>query len=206
MSEIHNGKKIYEIDDLVGNLKDDAFMPISQDNITRKIKLKQIRTFINGDNDEASDDRYFSSNKIVELFGDNTTKLNDINNKIVSINTRIDNLTNTVSENYNTLDTRITNEVNTLNGRIDTEVNTLNSRITNEVNTLNSRINTEVNTLNGRISSEVNTLNEKIKAEVNTINSKISELDKKLEGWILYGTAVPTTTSLPDGRLYIQYF
>lgn len=149
MASDRTGKKIYEMNDLVGTLKNDAWFAISQDNATRKVAARVLRQFINGDNDEPNEESYYSSAKIEEIINQTDDKLGDIDIDINNINNRIDELTNTVNNNYRTLDERITREVNRLDKRI-------------------------------------------------------TDLDKKLEGWILYGASIPT--SLPTGRLYCQYF
>lgn len=238
------GKRIYELEPLT-ILKDEAYLATSQDNKTRKFQVRDIRALINGDHDEPGEESYYSSLRITELFGNTSDQLDEIRDSINNINIRIDDLSNTVLENYSTLDKRITKEVNTLNDRIDKEVHTLDTRITNEVKTLNTRIDTEVKTLNTKIDTEVKTLNTRIDKEVKTLNDRITtiynelkaadtalqnrctaletrctnletrcatieqsvkDLNTKLQGWILYGNAAPTSSTLPAGRLYIQWF
>ena len=93
------------------------------------------------------------------------------------INTRIDTevetLNTTISDNYTTLNTRITNEVNTLDTKIDTEVDTLNDRIDTEVATLNTTITSKETTLNERIDEEVATLNTTITTKETALSNRI---------------------------------
>ena len=128
-SNVKTGKRIYQLESLIGLLKDEALIPISQDNLTRKIPARALRRFLNGDNDEPSEESYFSSAKVTELMDGANDRFNEIEKNISDINTRIDDLTNTVNENYNTLDNRITQEVNTLNDRITNEVSDINAEI-----------------------------------------------------------------------------
>lgn len=138
------GLYIYELEELTGELKNEAIFPVSQDNLTRRISARVLRRFFNGDEDEPSQESYYSSNKVNELFENVTNTFSDVGNDLTNINNRIDELTNTVVNNYRTLDDRITRE--------------------------------------------------------------IEQLNDKLENWILYGSSVPTSETLPAGRLYIQYF
>lgn len=211
-THITTGKYIYELIELDTALKDTAVFPLAQDNLTRKIEARQFRLFINGDNDQPSSEFYYSSEKIEELLGNRDDLISSIQQDINNINTRIDDLANTVNENYATLDKRITEEVNKLNNRIDFEVETLNNRIDQEVATLNNRI-TQIynelveadNDLRARCTALENRCTV-LENRCTTIENNLEALDNKLESWILYGSAAPTTSTLPAGRLYIQYF
>lgn len=173
INDKRTGLYIYELEELLGNIKVDAWFALSQDNMTRKVSGRTIRRFMNGDNDEPSDELYYSSSKVELLLKGTGDIINEIISDIDNINQRLDDLSNSINSNFKTLNDRITNEVNKLNIRIDNEVAKLNNRIDNEV------------------------------AE---LNRKINQLREELHGWILYGTEVPTASSLPAGRLYIQYF
>lgn len=173
INEKRTGLYIYELEELLGNIKTESWFAISQDNMTRKVSSRTIRQFMNGDNDEPSDELYYSSNKVESLFETTGDTINEIINDISSINQRLDDIANSINSNFKTLNDRITSEVNNLNRRIDNEVSALNARIDSEV------------------------------AE---LNRKINQLRDELHGWILYGTSVPTNSTLPAGRLYIQYF
>lgn len=119
MASDRTGKKIHEIDALIGILKNEAYFAVSQDNATRKVEARILRQFINGDNDEPSEESYYSSAKMEELLTINDNRFENINSEINNVNDRIDELTNTVNNNYNTLNDRITREVNRLDKRID---------------------------------------------------------------------------------------
>lgn len=200
-THITTGKYIYELVELDQNLKDDAVFPIAQDDLTRKVEARVLRKFINGDNDQPSEEFYYSSSKIESLLGNRDETIENILGDINNINTRIDDLANTVNENYNTLDQRITKEVNTLNNRIDQEVENLNNRIDEVYQELVEAD----NDLRERC-TQLETRCTRLEQRCAQIENKITELDRKLEGWILYGSAAPTTSTLPAGRLYIQWF
>ena len=91
-SHITTGKYIYELVDLGTTLKEDAVFPVAQDSLTRKVEARVFRKFINGDNDEPSDELYYSSQKIDELLGNQSDIIDNINEEINNINNRIDNL------------------------------------------------------------------------------------------------------------------
>lgn len=207
-SHIVTGKKIYELEELIGIMKNEAWFAMSQDNLTRKVSARSFRTFINGDNDEPSDESYYSSSKIEALFNNAGDRFVDIETDIDNINQRIDDLTNTVQENYETLDNRITKEVNTLNDRIDKEVDTLNKRITavyNELVAADDALRNRCTALENRC-TQLESRCTALEQRCSNIEKSIQDLDNKLENWILYGSAAPTTSTLPAGRLYIQWF
>lgn len=217
MAEKRTGKYIYELEELLGVLKNEAWVAVAQDNLTRKMNVRVFRAYINGDNDEPSDELYYSSLKVEEMFQNTGDILEGIINDLTSINNRIDDLINTVNSMYQTLNNRITEEVNNLNKRIDQEIANLNKRIDQEITALTNKINQEVTTLNTKINNLKDTLNNTITTNVTNLNNKIdnsvAELNRKIEalrqelqGWILYGSSVPTNATLPAGRLYIQYF
>lgn len=182
-SHVKTGKRIYQLESLVGILKDEALLPISQDNLTRKIQARVLRRFLNGDNDEPSEESYFSSAKVTDLMNDASDRFNSMEDEITAINNRIDNLTNTVNENYHTLDNRITNEVNNLKSMI--------SNSYDELVAADDALRIRCTNLENRCTS---------------IETSIANLNTKLEGWILYGSSPPSASTLPAGRLYIQYF
>lgn len=206
MAEKRTGKYIYELEELLGVLKNEAWVAVAQDNLTRKMNVRVFRAYINGDNDEPSDELYYSSLKVEEIFQNTSDILEGIINDLTSINNRIDDLINTVNSIYQTLNNRITEEVNNLNKRIDQEITALTNKINQEVATLDTKINNLKDTLNNTITTNVNNLNNKIDNSVAELNRKIEALRQELQGWILYGSSVPTNATLPAGRLYIQYF
>lgn len=77
----------------------------------------------------------------------------------------------------NELNTRIDTEVETLNGTISDEVLELNERIDKEVDTLDTRIDTEVETLNNTIVEKDTATNEKFDTEVERLDDLIVEKD-----------------------------
>lgn len=200
-SHITTGKYIYELVDLGTTLKEDAVFPVAQDNLTRKVEARVFRKFINGDKDEPSDELYYSSQKIDELLGKQSDIIDNINEEINNINNRIDNLTDTVNENYEALNKRITEEVNKINDRIDQEVENINNRI--------DEVYEELVAADDDLRERCTQLEERctnLEERCTKIEQSIKDLDDKLEGWILYGSAPPTTSTLPAGRLYIQWF
>ena len=211
-THITTGKYIYELIELDTALKDTAVFPLAQDNLTRKIEARQLRVFINGDNNQPSNEFYYSSAKVEELLGYRDDTISIILRDIEYLNSRIDDLANTVNENYATLDKRITDEVNKLNNRIDQEVETINNRIDQEVEAINNRIDDiykELVAADDDLRARCTALENRCTALENRcrrIENNLEALEDKLESWILYGSAAPTTSTLPAGRLYIQYF
>lgn len=201
MADINTtGKRIHELEPL-NLLKNEAWMITSQDTLTRKFPARMLRAFINGDNDEPSTESYYSSDKITGMFDGAGDRMNEIEESIRITNVRIDDLTNTVLENYTTLDQRITKEVNTLNVRIDTEVKTIGDRITtlyNELKAADDALRARCTALETRCTT--------LETRCTTIEKSVADLDTKLTGWILYGNAAPTNSTLPAGRLYVQWF
>lgn len=211
MSENRTGKKIYELDDLATGikLKDEAWFAVSQDELTYRVQMHALRSFINGDDKDPSVENYYSSQKIFELFEIARIRFEAIEQSIVVTNIRIDNLTNTVQNNYATLDNRITEEVRILNNRITNEVNILNNRITNEVNILNQKIKDEQtarinadNAINIRIDNETAAR----EAQDTVLLNRIIALEQRLTDLIKVGTTPPSAAIVKEGQVYVQIF
>lgn len=79
------GKHIYELDALK-LLKDDASIPISQDNLTRRVNLKDLRLAFSGDDDEPSEDTYYSSQYTQQKFSDVEKRFVDLLNLVQEAN------------------------------------------------------------------------------------------------------------------------
>lgn len=114
-----------------------------------------------------------------------------------------DDLENALQELRGNIQT-VTNNVNELTEKVSTLDNTLNTAITN----WNLALEQTKNEFNKNLKDEIDNLNNSLTTKINntetSLTQKIEALDKKLESWIMYGTAVPTT--LPTGRVYLQYF
>lgn len=207
----YNGKLIYQLTSASALKETDLFAISTSDNLTRNVTVHQVKSFItNGDyTNEDIDNMYQrlmdlikqTQNQIVLLQNDITEFRNEFNNKLNQLN---QNLLNEI----NTVDSKLTESINNLdesvNTRIDNEVKVINNNINNLNVSLSNRITKLDTDINNRIDNEVNTINNSITNLDTSLSKKISDLDTKLESWILYGTAIPT--SLPTGRLYLQYF
>lgn len=119
-----------------------------------------------------------SGNSVWGSINGNIDDQTDLINKLDSITGGIEDeisaLSQTVSENYNTLD-----------GKIDSTKSDLNDTITANYNTLNEKIDTTKSDLNDTISANYNTLDDKIdttKADLNdTISANYATLDDKID-------------------------
>ena len=109
------GKHIYELEELK-LLKNTAYLAISQDNLTRKVSLDDLKLAFNGDSDEVSKNTYYSTEYMSRYFDNVDDRFREVSNEISKTNTRIDNLTEyvnqqdadirqTIEENYNHWDT-----------------------------------------------------------------------------------------------------
>lgn len=105
-------KKIYELEQLAGNLSDDTWIPLAKDNLTRRASLLLLKRYLNGDNDEPSTTNFYSSFKINGLFTDVYNTLAEMNSEITTIDNNYDYLLQLINSNYTTLNGRITQEVN----------------------------------------------------------------------------------------------
>lgn len=162
------GKKIYELEG-VTVLKDEAWLPISQDNNTRKITAFEVKKYLNGDNDEPGEYSYYSSKKINELIGNFNTDLTDIYNRLNSIDANIEALSTTVINNYDDLSLRITN----LQTKLEGDISTLNENLKSYINTQNGLIRSDMRTMDLRLSKDINDLNTKIELSISNLNTSL---------------------------------
>lgn len=119
VADYTNGKRIHELE-FVNGIQDETMFAVSHNGLTRRCNANDIAIFLNGDVDEPSNDRFYSSEEITRLFSLTGEKMNDLAERIRLLQIALDDLTEVVQENYRTLDDRITNVYNTLNNKINT--------------------------------------------------------------------------------------
>lgn len=119
------GKHIYELDALK-LLKDDASIPISQDNLTRRVNIKDLRLAFNGDDDEPSEDTYYSSQYIQQKFSDVEKRFVDLLNLVQDANKNTSELKIYVDEQ----DMNLSENIKNLKDYVDNQNLSLINRIT----------------------------------------------------------------------------
>lgn len=186
MSANRTGKYIHELDHVSGGLKDDAFFAISQDNLTRRAFMRDIRGFINGDNESPSADFYYSSLKVDSL-------IQEINNKISTSNSNINDLLTDLNAIREYIDTRDT--------LIQTDLNLFKELTTQNLNDMREYI----DELDNKIGGIEEIINGNSETGAIGILERLTNLENKLAGMIKFGTAVPTVADIEENGIYVQY-
>lgn len=153
MSNNRTGKYIYELDALTGPLKgNEAWIPISQDNLTRRVALDRFREFINGDNDLPSTDRYYSSQKITEIVERIDNSINTSKDDIINIIATLEDTQNNITTIYTDITQTIKQFQKQVNDYIvsnNAEITAIKQRLTN----LETNLTNMTNKLNSLIKS-----------------------------------------------------
>lgn len=113
------GKHIYELEELK-LLKNTAYIALSQDNLTRKVTLDDLKLSFNGDSDEASKNTYYSTEYMSRYFDNIDDRFRDMT---TYINQQDAALQQTIEDNYNHWNSIL---YDTTNG----DIVTLKSRVT----------------------------------------------------------------------------
>ena len=137
---LKTGKYIYELESLVGNLKTDAYFVVSQDDLARKVSLRELKLALNGDDDDPSNENYYSSEKIDQLISQIYQRILNIEQDFLGLSKKFEELQSIVQNGYNELNEKIDKVNIDINNRIDEEVNNLNDRITQIYDELTERI------------------------------------------------------------------
>lgn len=205
MSQNKTGKYIHELNALIGSLKNEACFAVSQDNLTRRVYLSELRSFINGDNNPPSTDSYYSSAKIKEIVDATNNTLIEMKGSITNIETSLSQTQQTIRQNFNSLTEMInlykehTNEKIT---EMDGVIKVLNNQVGGlgeAVETINNNI-TELNNSIGNITGVLENHNNTIVLLVERLNN----LQAKVGGMIKFGTDVPTASNISDKGIYVQ--
>lgn len=174
-----NGKLIYQLTSASALKDTDLFAISTSENLTRKVSVTQIKSYV--------------TNDILQYISDIDSLINDIKQQITEINNHISDVENDISEYRNEFNMALNN----LQEYLLQVINNLDTKV-------NLRITQEVNDLDTRIDIEVNAIDEKI----NNLSQKISDLEKKMNdmfsSFISWGNTIPT--SLTRGKVYLQYF
>lgn len=115
--------------------------------------------------------------------------IDDIDNKLTELKLQIKNMGDQIFE--------LDNDITEFKNEFINKLNELNESLTQTINNLDKKLTENIEQVNNSLTTKINNTE-------TSLTQKIEALDKKLESWIMYGTAVPTT--LPTGRVYLQYF
>lgn len=230
---IKTGKYIYELDSLVGNLKDASYFAVSQDDLTRKLSFHEFKVSLNGDDNEPAADNYYSSLMISQLNDEIYNRLQSLEQEFLNLSKQFEEVQMFVQTTYNDLVDRynklleqlegtagdltggieslrkeLNQKIEELRQQHNTDISEVNENISNQAITINNRIDQEVTTINSRIDQEVSDINNTITSEVSTLDQRITdiynELTYRIDNLYNYGTELPV--QLDTGKLYFQYF
>lgn len=230
---IKTGKYIYELDSLIGNLKDESYFAVSQDDLTRKLSFHEFKVSLNGDDNEPAADNYYSSLMISQLNDEIYSRLQSLEQEFLNLSKQFEEVKMFVQTTYNDLVDRynklleqlegttgdltggmealrkeLNQKIEELREQHNTDISEVNENINNQAITINNRIDQEVTTINSRIDQEVSDINNTITSEVSTLDQRITdiynELTYRIDNLYNYGTELPV--QLDTGKLYFQYF
>ena len=180
---IENGKRIEELIQ-ISQIHRDAFFLVSDQSLTRKINLVDLRNAFCGD--IATSDKnnlFYSIEKTDQLF-------NNVYEEISKTNSRVDNL-----------DQRVNNIYNDIGGDLS-EFQEHVQEMYEELTLADQNLQTQIDNLSNDFDDfKTNTNN-----EINSLKQRMTAVENKLKGItaIQVGTAVPS--NLAAGTIYIQYF
>lgn len=173
-----NGKLIYQLTS-ASALKDTDLFPISStDNLTRNVSLGQIKASFNND--------FYNKE-------DMDTILDILRQQIKNSADDLFELNNNITEFRN----EFNNKLFELDNSLRHEINEVDKKFTNITNELDAKFTKSIADLDLKTTLADNALHEKI----DNLEIKLTQM---ITNWILYGTEIPT--SLPTGRVYLQYF
>lgn len=230
---IKTGKYIYELDSLVGNLKDASYFAVSQDDLTRKLSFHEFKVSLNGDDNEPAADNYYSSLMISQLNDEIYNRLQSLEQEFLNLSKQFEEVQMFVQTTYNDLVDRynklleqlegtagdltggieslrqeINQKLEELRQQHNTDISTVNETINTQVTNINNRIDQEVEEINNRTDQKIEEVNDRITSEVGTLDQRITdiynELTYRIDNLYNYGTELPV--QLDTGKLYFQYF
>ena len=219
---IKTGKYIYELDSLIGNLKDESYFAVSQDDLTRKLSFHEFKVSLNGDDNEPAADNYYSSLMISQLNDEIYSRLQSLEQEFLNLSKQFEEVKMFVQTTYNDLVDRynklleqlegttgdLTGGIESLRKELNQKIEELRQQHNTDINEVNENINTQVTNINNKIDQEVSTINNRIDSEVGTLDQRITdiynELTYRIDNLYNYGTELPV--QLDTGKLYFQYF
>lgn len=219
---IKTGKYIYELDSLIGNLKDESYFAVSQDDLTRKLSFHEFKVSLNGDDNEPAADNYYSSLMISQLNDEIYSRLQSLEQEFLNLSKQFEEVKMFVQTTYNDLVDRynklleqlegttgdLTGGIESLRKELNQKIEELRQQHNTDISEVNENINTQVTNINNKIDQEVSTINNRIDSEVGTLDQRITdiynELTYRIDNLYNYGTELPV--QLDTGKLYFQYF
>ena len=219
---IKTGKYIYELDSLIGNLKDESYFAVSQDDLTRKLSFHEFKVSLNGDDNEPAADNYYSSLMISQLNDEIYSRLQSLEQEFLNLSKQFEEVKMFVQTTYNDLVDRynklleqlegttgdLTGGIESLRKEFNQKIEELRQQHNADISEVNENINTQVTNINNKIDQEVSTINNRIDSEVGTLDQRITdiynELTYRIDNLYNYGTELPV--QLDTGKLYFQYF
>lgn len=219
---IKTGKYIYELDSLIGNLKDESYFAVSQDDLTRKLSFHEFKVSLNGDDNEPAADNYYSSLMISQLNDEIYSRLQSLEQEFLNLSKQFEEVKMFVQTTYNDLVDRynklleqlegttgdLTGGIESLRKEFNQKIEELRQQHNTDISEVNENINTQVTNINNKIDQEVSTINNRIDSEVGTLDQRITdiynELTYRIDNLYNYGTELPV--QLDTGKLYFQYF
>ena len=212
-----NGKLIYELTS-ASALKDTDLLPISSDNLTRKVSLTQLKSSINNDfynkddmNTILDELKLEIKNLHDKLFADegNITEFrNEFNNILNVYRDEFNKELNDIRSEFNTTLTQFEGEFNTKIEDVRTDLTTQLNDFKDEYNQYKTTVEDHFTSIETEMQYNYDELNAKIESTESSLIAKITNVEatinEKIDSLITYGTGIPTT--LETGKVYLQYF
>ena len=196
MSDIINGKLIYQLTSASALKDTDLFVISSADNLTRSITMSQLKLAIISD--------LYAKEDINDMIDDLKLQIKGVADRMTDYENNISEFRNEFNNQLNEIRNNFTTEINNVrsefNVRVDELEADMNKQITSTIKSI-SDLSTSVDNRFKTVNTNITNLN-------NSLTDKINEVDERLtntiNGLISYGTTIPTT--LATGKVYLQYF
>lgn len=180
MSDILNGKLIYQLTSASALRDTDLFVISSADNLTRSVTLSQLRSAVTSG---------YSNDEIDTLIDDLKMQLKDISDRMSDYENDIFEFRNEFNNYLNDIRSSFTNEINNVRSEFNSNITKLETNVNKQFTETNKHI------------SDLRTMDTSLTNKINEVDTRLTNA---INGLISYGTAVPST--LATGKIYLQYF
>lgn len=196
---IENGKRIEELLE-ISRVSSDAFFLVSDNALTRKITLKNLRNMFSGDTATSDlNNLYYTVEKVNELLGHIYDDISKINTKLDNFEDRIDNIYNdlgaelsefkkyveqiyaelkladqTLQNNINKVKNDLTELIESNYDELEALINQTKSDLTTLINNTKTELNNKIDTVNSELTSKINKVNTDLTNKINQVNSDLS--------------------------------
>lgn len=197
-----NEKRIYELSLLdATRITDEALMIISQDSLTRSMKISYLREVLTAsEKDGMSSNKFLTAksiydelNEVENKFITTNIQLSDFSNDILNISGRLDSMNSELDGKIENFISQFAEFKNYISGEGNGQI----PLIKTEIEQFKSDIRTEFSTLTKDTDELIEDARMELQDGINGVNANVSYI-------YAYGPVVPTL--LPEGKIFLQTF